>query len=167
MQLHSSIHPLADQSWVRQIMSSQSPKRTLRTTLQLIIQLLEWYMIFKIYIYAALCSCYCLSMMDLLLLVFRLSLLRVMLNTKTLCSRQISCSTSYQLTLQQQACWLLRNQPLLLVLRCVLPVSLYTYLYYLSWTNNYLSVLCFNRFESLMMICPLLNLLLLSMEHPG
>lgn len=47
MQPHSSIHPLAGQSWVQQIMSGQLPRRTSRSTLQLIIQLLEWYMIFK------------------------------------------------------------------------------------------------------------------------
>lgn len=42
-----------------------------------------------------------------------------MLIMTTLWSRQRSCSISYLLTLQQQACWLLRNQPLLPVLRCV------------------------------------------------
>lgn len=92
-------------------------------------------------------------MMELLVHVFRLSLPQVMLNMKTLWLWLIRCSISYQLILQQQACWLLRNRPLLLGLRCAL--SFFTIYLFVPFVMNahlpyqmhaYLIIVYFNRF---------------------
>ena len=133
MQLPSSILLLADQSWVLLMMSSLSPKRISKRTLKTITQLLEWYWTLQIcdchgtWISIVLSYSYYRSMMGYLLVenntyscVFRLLLLLVMLSMRILYNRQESCSRHCQLTLQQLACWLLRSQPFLLVLRYVI-----------------------------------------------